>query len=304
MDRLSRQKEVYAAFDGVDEALRTRYLPVLETEGARLGLDEHDFGVAMAALPWEPLPTEAWLFGLRNPYTSRQVYEGALQASAARGVIEQISTGQYRMTDRGRQACQALLLAARAAMEPAAPYPPAPVERFAALLRVLVEACLGAPMPPERWCITFSRYHYPGDDAPPFGRIDQWLTDLRAFRDDAHLAAWRAEGVSGPALEALTVLWRGQADTLDALCEKLTRRGHPRAVYAAALAELRARGWSTGPDEHPALTSDGRAARACIEARTNELFYRPWSALSDDDLTELLTLTATAREMLEPGQGG
>ena len=36
-------------------------------------------------------------------------------------------------------------------------------------------------------------------------------------RDDAHIAAWRAEGLGGPQLDLLTSLWRGEAHMLPEL---------------------------------------------------------------------------------------
>ena len=294
--------EIYAAFYEVDDALRRRYVPAMDAAVTRLGVDPHDLGVLMAVVAWEPQPTTAWLFGLRGPYTSLAVYEDWLQTSASRGMLAEIEPGAYRVTGRGREVCRELLAVGRQAMEPSRSFPREEGERFAYLLKRLGEACLSAPPPPEKWCIAHSHFHYPGDAASVMGRIDQWLTDLRSFRDDAHLAAWRVTGLSGPALEAFTCLWRGEAVSLDAMCEKLKRRGHLREVYAAALAELRARGWLVGSDDAPPLTDTGRQAREQIEQRTDELFFRPWSTLSADEQSDLLSLARAVCRTLQYGE--
>lgn len=258
----------------------------------------HDLGVLMAVVAWEPRPTTAWLFGLRGPYTSLDVYAGWLRDATSRGLLKERAPGAYHVSEQGQEVGRSLLSAGRQAMQPGGPYPRDEVERFARLLKKLGEACLAAPMPPEKWCVVHSHFHYPGDDASVMGRIDQWLTDLRSFRDDAHLAAWRVTGLSGPALETLTFIWHGDAASLDAVCKKLARRGYSRDVYAAAFAELRARGWLAGPDDAPQLTEAGHEARGQLEARTDDLFFRPWSALSETELADLIPLAHTTRDAL------
>ena len=75
--------------------------------------------------------------------------------------------------------------------------------------------------------------------------IDQYLSDLDAYHDDAHLDARRAYAVSGQAWEAFTYLWRDGRISAEALAARLARRGHGRDGYAAALEELAARGWAS-----------------------------------------------------------
>jgi len=106
-------------------------------------------------------------------------------------------------------------------------------------------------------------------------------------------------GAFATALEALTFLWRGEADSLDALCKRLAHRGHPRQVYAQALAELRERGFIEGPDSAPQVTEAGRAFRDQVEADTDRYFFAPWACLDNAEKAELADWLARLRDGLK-----
>jgi hypothetical protein len=75
--------------------------------------------------------------------------------------------------------------------------PESDLKRLASLLGRLVEANLTTPESPGKWCLRIARNFDPGVEAPVMARLDQYLSDLSAYRDDAHLASWRSYGVSG-----------------------------------------------------------------------------------------------------------
>lgn len=134
--------------------------------------------------------------------------------------------------------------------------------------------------------------------SPPLPYIEQAISCLGAYRDDAHLAAWQPSGLSATALETLTFLWRGEADSLNALCERLTHRGHPSHVYAKTLAELRERGFIEGPDSAPHVTEAGQTFRDQVEADTDRYFFAPWACLDDAEKAELADLLTRLRDGL------
>lgn len=45
---------------------------------------------------------------------------------------------------------------------------------------------------------------------PVMVQIEQAIYDLWMARDDAHVEAWRAAGLEGPAMAALTQVWSGR----------------------------------------------------------------------------------------------
>jgi hypothetical protein len=121
---------------------------------------------------------------------------------------------------------------------------------------------------------------------------------LAAYRDDAHLEAWRRTGLTATALEVLTFLWRDQAGSLDELVDKLAHRGHSKEVYAGALAELREGKLITGTISAIRLTEAGKTFREQIEAATDRLFFAPWSCLSLAERTDLEGLLVLVRDSL------
>jgi DNA-binding MarR family transcriptional regulator len=198
--------------------------------------------------------------------------------------------GGYRLTVAGRHAALASIRAAHDRLATLDPLPADETRRLLDLLHRLVDATLAAPEPAEKHYLHRSRLLDPGADAAPATRIDQYLTDLALFRDDAHLAAWRPHQIDGHAWEALTLIWRGAATTPEALAEQLPRREYTQAAYAAALQTLIERGWVAERDGAYYVTEQGRALRQHAEDETDRLFYQPWHFLDDGAAQELRTL--------------
>ncbi len=182
-------------------------------------------------------------------------------------------------------------------MAQADPLPQADGAWLAGLLDRLVQSSLKALPPPEPWAIGLSYKLMPAA-IPPLPYIEQAISCLYAYRDEAHIAAWQPSGLSATALESLTLLWRGEADSLATVCQRLAHRGHPPQAYAEALAELRARGFIEEPEGAPHVTEAGRAFRDQVEANTDRYFFAPWSCLDDAEKAELADLLTRLRDGL------
>ena len=275
-------------------AIRAHYEPVAGRIAAESGLDGW---VLLAALTFEPETTTPARLQVRMPYMAADPYLTRLIAAAEKGYLAEARPGEYRLTDVGRAETYRFIGEARAAMVQADPLPLADSERLSGLLDRLVQASLNTPSPPDIWCITLSHRLMPAA-SPPLPYIEQAISCLAAYRDDAHLAAWQPSSLSATALETLTFLWRGEADSLDALCEQLAHRGHLRQVYAQALAELRERGFIEGPDSAVQVTEAGQAFRDQVEADTDRYFCAPWACLDNGEKTELADLLTRLRDGL------
>jgi hypothetical protein len=273
-------------------ALGSRFMPVLEGLAAESDLDLPTWGLLLAAPTFEPETTSPARLQVRGPYTAAEGYRGRLDMAAGAGYFEELAPGEYRLTKAGRAGVQRTLELARAAMAGADPLPLADSRRLADLLDRLVRASLNAPPPPGTWSIDLSHRLMPSPE-PPLPYVEQAFSCLGGYRDDAHLAAWQPSGLGATALEALTYLWRGEADSLDALCERLAHRGHPRQVYAQALDDLRDRGFVAGP-----VTEAGRRFRDRVEADTDRYFFAPWACLDSAEREELASLLARLRDGL------
>jgi len=278
-------------------ALTQRYEPFAEQRCAECGIDRRDWGMLLAVHTFEPEETTPGHLMVRGPYTSADTYLQRLQALAAKKLIEEIAPGRFRMMDESRKIMFQIAEDVRDVMTHVDPLPPVDSGRLAILLDRVVQACLGTPPPPDTWSITLSYKLVPALN-PPMPFIEQALSCLTAYSDDAHLAAWQRSGLSAMAFESLTMLWRGEVTTLDDLCKKLTHRGHPCQVYITVLGELRERGLITGPDQSPWLTGTGRVFRNEIEEDADRFFYAPWSSLEKNEKNELYGLLIRTRDGL------
>ncbi len=93
----------------------------------------------------------------------------------------------------------------------------------------------------------------------PAQELHHLLTYARYVRTDAHAAAWEEVGLTGFDMVALEESEAGRDLTVD-----------PSSLIA--------RGWL---DEHYAMTAEGTAGRAAIEARTNEVHAIALDAVDD-----------------------
>ncbi|MFD3664181.1 hypothetical protein ACFWVF_26935 [Streptomyces sp. NPDC058659] len=109
----------------------------------------------------------------------------------------------------------------------------------------------------------------------------QAATILREHRGDGHLAALLVAGLDP--VEALAS-FAAVGAAPEAVFES---RGWSAAAWSAARARLAARG-VLGADG--AVTGEGRALRAQVELRTDELAAAPWVALGPDDTSRLAEL--------------
>ncbi|MDV5146236.1 hypothetical protein R1T08_19025 [Streptomyces sp. SBC-4] len=109
----------------------------------------------------------------------------------------------------------------------------------------------------------------------------QAATILREHRGDGHLAALLVAGLDP--VEAL-VSFAAIGAAPEAVFES---RGWSAAAWSAARARLAARGLVYGTG---AATDEGRALRAQVELRTDELAAAPWVALGPDDTSRLAEL--------------
>lgn len=253
------------------------------------------FGWMLAAPGFAPEPISAERLAGRGPYTARSLNELRLADGASQGLLRPLGDGDYVLTEAGLAAARRIFEAAYHSMALLQPLPAAQLERLVELLRRVAEACETAPEPPGKYCLRLSRRIVPSAGAPILAWIDQLLSDLNAYRDDAHMASWRPFGISGAAWEAFTCLWRGEVRTLDELCGRLALRGHAREDYADALADLVARGWITAVADGFQLTAAGRAVREQAEQTTDQYFFAPWACLDAGEMEELRALLGGLR---------
>ncbi len=248
---------------------------------------------------FEPETTSAARFSRRIPYTNKKTFAEGLAKLAERGWLESVGDGEYRITAAGHAIVDAIEEVLATNLAQSETLPAADLQRIITLLGRLVEAALAAPEPPDKTTLIYNRHSDPGPEGPALLQILQYLADLNAFRDDAHLGAWRPTAVSGPAWEAFTFVWRDDAHTAAELAEKLPARRFTEADYAAALNELVAKGWVEERAGRFEMTAAGRSLREAVEAETDRTYYAAWSCLSDAEVAELGDHLVALRDALQ-----
>jgi predicted esterase len=277
--------EVHTLFGAARQAIGGLFGAAYEQQVEALELGDQDSYLLAVASDFEPQPISATRLDLRNPYSNAQFAVDNLEDMARRGLMEALGGGEYCLTAAGHAKVRALDQILRDTLGNCPPLPD--TERCAALLRKLVEAALVAAEPADRTCVTINRHSDPGPQGPVLLRILQYLADLNAFRDDAHLGAWRPTGVSGPAWEAFTFLWRGDVANAAQLAEKLPYRHFTADDYSTFLGELVDRGWIAAEDGTYRVTDAGRTQRQQVEDLTDRYYYGAWQALSPAEVTNL-----------------
>ncbi len=281
-------KNLWKLAEQVIQVLGDEYEPVIPGIASQLGLETTVFySCLLTAKIFEPEPITIERLRVRNPYASPKLYTERLSNAAVRGFLRPVEQDGFLLTEKGERAIRSAILAIYGCLTQMSPLPAKKLGWLAALLWKLVEASLAAPEPPGHWCLAHSRIMDPGLEAPIMVRIDQYLSDLAAYRDDAHLASWKDSGVDGPAWDALTCLWRESPLFLEDIFSKLKRRGWEKADYALRLDQLIQKGWVSQDGLTFTILPGGKEIRQQAENLTDEYFYRPWKSLSDDEMNEL-----------------
>jgi hypothetical protein len=119
--------------------------------------------------------------------------------------------------------------------------------------------------------------------AEPLAALWQATTTLREHRGDGHVASLISHGI-GPieAMQLKVAAGESRAEDLR------LGRGWSEDEWALAALHLQALGWV----EDGRLTTDGRRARADVEAVTDVAARKPWGALSHDEAERTAELLA------------
>ena len=278
------------------QALAPHYRRATSAAFREAGFDGADWFITYVAHSQEPEPLTLAEFHRHYPYGSEERQRTQFAEATARGFLTAVSPDTYQLTDAGRAGLSRFFSAAQSALAEVIPLPAAELARLSGLLERVVTAA--EENAPDTYQMKISRVTDPGPGAAATARIDQFVTDLSRFRDDAHGAAWSSLGVSGPAWEALTLLWQDKAHTADELAAQLPNRGHDAGRYAAALQELAGKGWVIEENGRFTLTPAGRQIREKAEADTETNYTIGLAALSTAEAADLNKLLTRFRDRL------
>lgn len=176
----------------------------------------------------------------------------------------------------------------------------AQMKRLAQIFGYLVEESLRSPEPAERFNFLGGRWPDMGLYAPAATAIEQYITDLRRFRDDCHLAAWSDLGIEGHAWESFKAIRRRQFKTTHELKQALQEGEFPAHTAATVLEDLQRRGWIAVQGSRLSVTDAGLFVYERVMQQTEHLFFAPWRGLTAAERAELGVLLRHLHEGLQP----
>ncbi len=241
-------------------------------------------------------PISADLFQLRNPYANPDSVQEILEDAAEAGYLEKVSGGKYRPAKKGSSVIETVHEAFYNHVNQLNKFPVDQLKELCSLLAKLVESISQTDLPGRKICFDASFGGHIQVDHATLGRVDQHLDDLIAFRDDAHIAAWRPASVYGHTWEVLTFVWNGVANTSEGLAERLPYRQYTIENYQETLDVLAKKGWIELGSEGYVVTEAGKKIRDDAEETTNQNYFGPWKVLRDEELLRLGELLKNLKE--------
>ena len=291
-------KELYPAFRAASDAMASIYDPVFLECAEKYNITRQQIFILTAVPTFEPKPVSPAILNIRVPYNSPTCYRTILEGMSSAGLLKPVATDQFRITEQGLDVLKQTLSKVYTAMAGLQSLPVTKTMGLASRLKDLADACMAAPDPPGIWCIQHVRRMDPGPGNPMMVRIDQFLSELTAFRDDAHLASWVHYGCSGHAWEILTLLWVELEGTIESLNRALKRRGFTIEETASAVDELINKGWLRRIDGQVRISTAGAEARETAEMLTERFYKEPFTGFAGLELARTLDLVKEHRRGL------
>jgi len=279
-------------------AITPYYQEQIREAMAEIGFEGPDWYMSYLAFGLDPEPLTAVTLHKLQPYANNERQKELLKKTAEKGFLETNKHEEYMITAKGRRGIETFFEVARAAIGQIDPMPKSQMDTLAITLQNIVDNTLAAPEQVNKRHLKISRATDFDENANAAVRIDQYLTDLLRYRDDAHLAAWQSLPVNGPAWEAFTLFWRGEVSTLDELVENRKQRGFETAVYTHSLKVLRQLGWLKKVNDTYQVTENGSNLRDQVEKQTNANFFVGIAKLKESDIEALTSLLIQFKEGL------
>ncbi len=265
----------------------------------RRGLAESPGWFFIQAAEFDPEPLSVANFRVRAVWSSPRIVQALLEMMAGEKWFDRVGDDYY-LTGDGRSVVEAVTERRRKVVHAAIPAMPAKeTQRLESLLCRVIDSSLNTASPPDSWSLVHSRRRAPAEDAPALEKIFQYFSDINAYRDDSHMAAFQAHQIEAYTWEAFGLIWNESANSAQAVYDQLYYRGYSRAEYAAALDELVMRGWvENSSDSTYRITKNGRTIRDAAETLTDAYFYAPWKILSEAEAQETQMLLTDLRDRL------
>ncbi len=235
--------------------------------------------------PGTVAPSDFLTFG---PYASASAYESSLESLVAKKFVEKVEAGRYRFADVGRKFIEQLYRDFFNAIARHDRLKDADVQRLGELTDRAVAFLVRQPEVPAP-ITNATRSTFPETNRS-WVYAERRVTALAVFHDDAHIAAWREDGWSGPRIAVSTALFKAENplafDQLRNATAQLNDKDFKSAISALHSGGEVAR----SPDDIYRLTPAGRKARQLVEEMTERNYAVLLNALAPEELAEMIDL--------------
>lgn len=234
---------------------------------------ERDSGVSM---------TKAEMMAdLGNPYRTIHPFLPDLPALVAGGWLTQ-AANDYTVSARGHEAFDRSEAAKRQHLATVVPsgVALADVSVLADRLTEIAARLWDAPEPAMKAHAARDRRATAPPGSTPMVRLLDAVYMLWSARDDAHIAAWRAAGFTGPVFDLLSRVWAGEATDVPALIATVAEGQRPEDVIAG-VNTLVADSLLTWEGDLLRLTPRGQTTRDAVEAETDRIYFAPWPPFAE-----------------------
>ena len=273
---MRNERKVWELMRDVSSSIYPLAQSIMQAQFEKYFSEQRFYPPTFIAYQIAPKNISVELLDKRNPYVNPTWQEKRLADTAKVGYLDLDGMGGYVISEKGANAINAVHGAFYNHINKVNRFPTNKLEELAALLDKLVGACAKTDIPNDTLCLDISHNGHPKVESGSLAQIDQYLDDMNAFRDDAHLAAWTPTEVSGHVWEVLSFVWNGEADTVEKLVERLPYRNYTAEDYANTLEGLQQRGWIEPGGEDYKVTAEGRKIRDDAESATDTNFFEPW----------------------------
>ena len=232
--------------------------------------------------PGSATPQDFLTFG---PYASVSKYQTALETLVEKKMAERAGEGRYKLVDSARKAVNDTYNEFFSRLARLNGLPDDDAEALLGWVDRVYSAALRQSDVPAP-ILNAAHSVLPDVDAV-WVQVERRLVGLSIFRVDAHVAAWREAGYTGPRIELSTLLFRAgdglSHDDLRASADRLDDKD-----FTSALSALHSGGEVTERGERYRLSKAGRAAREAIEMATDANYARPFGALEEDEFDRMV----------------
>lgn len=249
-------------------------------------LDDIEYWLAIRFryFPGSATPADFLTFG---PYTSISKYLDALGKLTEKKLVDGAGETRYRLADSTRKAIADTYAEYFARVARLDVLDDGDLDALYTLIdRVYTAALRQSEVPAP---ILSAAHSTLPDIESPWVQLERRIAGLVIFRDDAHVAAWRDAGFTGPGVEVSTILFNAPGGLTDTELRAAAHRLDDKD-FKSALAALHSGGEAMYREERYMLTRSGRAARQEIENVTNRNYARPFAAIDDDQLDKMIGL--------------